>query len=237
MCTVVLDFQPGLLTLLANRDERLDRPAQGWSLRTTPRGNRILAPRDITAGGTWIGINPHGLVAAITNHHTGQPPDPARLSRGTLVEDMLDHATTAQARRSVQAIHAQRHNPFHLMVVDAHAAFLWHSTPQGDALVDLPPGLHVATESDALGRGVRGDLIRTTYRVPFTPAQAHALLATHDPDPRHALCVHLGDVYGTRSSTLLTLGPTQRSLHVADQRPCITPWVDASNLLNTLFQG
>ena len=63
------------LIVAANRDEFYGRPARSahfWS--DFPE---LLAGRDLTAGGTWLGINRHGRFAAVTNFAvTGlaQPP-------------------------------------------------------------------------------------------------------------------------------------------------------------------
>jgi uncharacterized protein with NRDE domain len=235
VCTLILHWQPDAILLLANRDERLDRAAEGWSLRTTRRGTRILAPRDLTALGTWVGINVHGLVVAITNHHTGTPPDPARISRGQLVEDMLDQPDALTAKAAVSTRNAAAHNPFHLVVADRQSAFLWHLSSETAALEDLTPGLHVVTESHAHGVGHRGNTLRQAFRPDLTPAQARDLLAAHHEDPRAAVCVHLGEVYGTRSSVMLA--PQRGLLMVADARPCTTPWTDVSPLLSRLMGG
>ena len=54
------------LVLAANRDEYLDRAAEKPTLRRS--GNRtVLAPRDLQAGGTWLGLNDAKLFAALTN--------------------------------------------------------------------------------------------------------------------------------------------------------------------------
>lgn len=237
MCTLILDWKPRSLLLLGNRDERLDRPAQGWALRTSARGTRFLAPLDLAAGGTWVGVNQHGLVVALTNHHTGSPPDPARASRGILVQQMFDHSSASAARDDVLCRRARDYNPFHLVVADATSAFLWHSSPTADAPEDLAPGLHVVTESHAHGVGDRGASIRQRFHPSMTASEAHSLLALHAEDPRAAVCVHLGDTYGTRSSLMLALEPGRGTLFVTDQRPCLTPWTDATALLNQLLSA
>ncbi len=83
MCTVVLLSRPGAawpLLLAANRDERLDRawqpPARHW-----PEQPDVLAGRDCSAGGTWLGINDRGLVAAVLNRTGTLGPAPGKASR------------------------------------------------------------------------------------------------------------------------------------------------------------
>ena len=69
MCTVVLLIRPGHawpLVLAANRDEMLNRawdpPAAHW-----PDQPDVIAGRDRSGGGTWMGVNRAGVVAAVLN--------------------------------------------------------------------------------------------------------------------------------------------------------------------------
>ena len=68
MCLIVLftrQFDTCPLVLGANREERYGRPstAPRW-LGGTPD---VFAGQDQIAGGTWLGVNGHGVVVAITN--------------------------------------------------------------------------------------------------------------------------------------------------------------------------
>nr|WP_319216489.1 NRDE family protein [uncultured Trichococcus sp.] len=76
------------LVLVANRDEQYDRPslpAHFW-----PEYPDLLAGKDLTARGTWLGITKKGRIAAVTNSYltTDQESD-KKLSRGNLVMDFL----------------------------------------------------------------------------------------------------------------------------------------------------
>lgn len=76
------------LVVAANRDEFHDRPAAplGW----WTGDNRMLAGRDLRAGGTWIGVTRSGRFGAVTNFRgaEGLPVGDAP-SRGGLVPDYL----------------------------------------------------------------------------------------------------------------------------------------------------
>lgn len=71
MCTLALYFrvfEDYPLVIAANRDEHYDRPSMvphAW--QTSPV---IVAGKDLWAGGTWLGVNEHGLTAAILNRRT-----------------------------------------------------------------------------------------------------------------------------------------------------------------------
>src|SRR5512139_989608 len=75
------------VVVAANRDERLGRPSEPWGLRVGPGGVRFAAPRDVLAGGTWIGISAGGVFAGLTNYHAPFDwyPDETRRSRGDIV--------------------------------------------------------------------------------------------------------------------------------------------------------
>ena len=69
MCTFIVSWQPGErwpLLLGANRDELITRawrkPGRHWSDRP-----EVIAGQDIKAGGSWLGINDHGVIAGILN--------------------------------------------------------------------------------------------------------------------------------------------------------------------------
>jgi uncharacterized protein with NRDE domain len=223
MCTLAVAFQTDRrwpLLVAANRDERLGRAAQGWALREPARGPRHAAPRDLVAGGTWIGVSAAGVFAAVTNFHTGHPPDPARRSRGELVPRALEHATAAGAREALAALDAAAWNPFHLLVADADV---------------LGPGLHVVTESAPDDRGPRGETVRARWPLDPDPSRLRDLLAVH-ADGRAGTCIHADPVYGTRSSTVLRLAPAvgASELFAVDGHPCEAPLEDRSRLLHAL---
>jgi uncharacterized protein with NRDE domain len=224
------------LVIAANRDERLGRPAESWALREVPGGQRAAAPRDVEAGGTWIGVNAAGLVAAITNFFTPEEgfPDRRRRSRGELVTAALAARSLDEARAAISATEAARYNPFHLLVADGSGAgLLWRYDGRQAAIERLGPGLHVVTERDPFGRGPRGEWIHARWPLDLSPAHLRTMLAGHGEPAWDYPCIHLGDLYGTRSSTILRLGPSLllSELLVADGPPCQAPFEDRSRLL------
>ena len=245
MCTLAVAWRTDRrwpIVVAANRDERLRRAAEPWGLREPGIGPRYAAPLDRVGGGTWIGVSARGVFAGLTNHHApgGGFPDHRRRSRGELVVQALGHGSAAEARAAFAAEDAVRYNPFHLLVADAEEAFLWLYDGEQAALVDLGPGLHVVTESDAEGRGPRGELVRSRWPLEPDPAQLRDLLVQHAASPRDATCIHLDEHdYGTRSSTVLRLAPALAAseLWVAEGRPCITPFDDRSRLLADLARS
>ena len=76
------------LIVAANRDEFHQRPtnaADFWPLHP-----EVLAGRDLQAGGTWLGVTRSGRFAAVTNYREPLAPEsPLERSRGELVTDFL----------------------------------------------------------------------------------------------------------------------------------------------------
>jgi uncharacterized protein with NRDE domain len=91
MCLLVLAWMKHpryRLVVAANRDEFHDRPAAalGWWNDDA----RVLAGRDLRAGGTWMGVTRGGRFGVITNFRDLEPPPAAGSpSRGRLVADFL----------------------------------------------------------------------------------------------------------------------------------------------------
>src|SRR5262245_35399058 len=98
MCTLAIYFQVSArhpLVIAANRDEFLERPSLPPTVAAGPPW--VACGADVVAGGTWLGLNHHQLVAGILNRRTGVPPDPECRSRGLLCREALDCATAAAA--------------------------------------------------------------------------------------------------------------------------------------------
>lgn len=205
MCTLAVAFQqhPGFsLVVAANRDEALGRPARGpfrW-----PEG--FLAPRDEQAGGTWLGLNQHGLFVAITNRFLG-PREQGRRSRGELVTQALLAKSAHEAHERVGAIDPRVYNGFHLLYADASAGFITWSDGEKLHPVAMQPGLHVVTERSFGAEESRAELVRAAW-----PKEPHAdrlmalLRLKGVQSPLDGTYVYAPDFnYGTRSSMVLKL--------------------------------
>ena len=77
------------LLIAANRDEQYDRPSAPPQL--LGKEPKFIAGRDLRAGGTWLGANEHGVIAAMLNRRINSQNvafADAR-SRGLLCIDLL----------------------------------------------------------------------------------------------------------------------------------------------------
>jgi uncharacterized protein with NRDE domain len=125
MCTLILLQRPGSawpLLLAANRDELKTRPwrppARHW-----PDRPEVVAGIDDLSGGSWLGVNDHGVVAAVLNRVGTLGPAPDKRSRGELVLDALDHADAAAAAEMLSDIDPEAYRPFNLIIADNHSAW------------------------------------------------------------------------------------------------------------------
>ncbi len=254
MCTLLVaaSLLPGLpLLIVANRDEQLDRAAIGPALSAD---GSVLSPRDLEAGGTWIGLNRHGVFVAITNRFSG-PRDASRVSRGVLVADALALTSARAVHERLATVPAARHNGFHLVYADVTGGDVLATVSDGTtrAQVVLGRGLHVMTERSFGAGDDRGRLARIlrAFEAGRTEAGKGVLglgassaftrvLAEHDAAaPFDATCIHADALrYGTRSAMVLAVaaGPGKAARMLwAEGPPCRTPFVvvpEAETLLS-----
>jgi len=76
--------------LAANRDEFFDRPAARLTWwQPEDGGPAILGGRDLSAGGTWLGLTAEGRLGLVTNIRNPLDNDPGAPSRGDIVPQWL----------------------------------------------------------------------------------------------------------------------------------------------------
>jgi uncharacterized protein with NRDE domain len=208
------------LVVAANRDEQYARPADPvMVLRERPR---TLGGRDRLAGGTWLALNEHGIIAGLTNKPMQRSP--TRRSRGAIPLMLTEGTDASDAVAAFSAsVRPAEFNPCWALVGDRSALFYLDLT-RADALMveELEPGLYVL-ENRALGAPsakvdhVRARLGNAAAREPDDLLDAlRALLADHVitaaptaddawsqlVSRASACCVHT-EAYGTRSSMLI----------------------------------
>jgi hypothetical protein len=125
MCTLVLLRRPGSdwpLLLAANRDELRTRPWRAPA-RHWPDRPEAVAGLDVEAGGSWLGMNDDGVVAAILNRVGTLGPAAGKRSRGEIVLDALDHAEAAAAAAALADLDPEAYRPFNLIVADRYDAY------------------------------------------------------------------------------------------------------------------
>jgi len=247
MCTlIVLDrVVPGFPLLVAsNRDEFFRRPSAPPA-RISPREEgrpAYVAPQDLEAGGTWMGLNARGLFVGLTNRAGAQPARDRR-SRGLLVLDALARETADEVETDMQSVRAGTHNPFHLLAADGSGTMLAVGTETSVDVRRLDPGAHVICNRDPedpasskvrdLRSAVRG--IDTGRAVETVLEQLADVLRAHGrvDEPLQNPCVHTED-YGTRSSTLIAVGAGRWHYWHSDGPPCEAKYRNLTGLLDEL---
>jgi uncharacterized protein with NRDE domain len=241
MCLLALLFRvaaDAAVVVGANREEAYARPGEPPQLF---KGSvRFVAGRDPFAGGTWLGVNQHGVLAAVTNRPKSHLPAQPR-SRGLLVRDLLGcPSTRAAAELAVRELSQERYAGCNVLCADAASACVLHA---GDWLRvrPLPPGIHVLTAhdvNDANDRRLAHALRWLKERGPETASACVAALRElcaqrGDADP--PMCLR-GERGGTISSSVIALRASlARSVYLhAQGPPDQTPYLDYSHLLHAL---
>jgi uncharacterized protein with NRDE domain len=106
VCTLALYFrvlEEFPLLIAANRDEQYDRPSVApYPWPTTPV---IVAGKDLRAGGTWLGVNEHGLAVAILNRRETRPSPAAAEGQDRGASHYPSTATNVTSRTRAEPRH------------------------------------------------------------------------------------------------------------------------------------
>ena len=238
------------LLIAANRDELYQRPADPITVLRAAQP-RILGGRDEQAGGTWLAVNEHGVVAGLTN----QPVvarDSARRSRGELPLAFAAYPDAATAVTEVCArLDPADYNPCWMLVGDRHTLFSVDvgGGPRARA-EELPPGSYVLENAplrqpSAKQQQVAGRVAGALADGARIEAGLAGILRDHQPaaGPQpagdghparpaelSAACVHT-ERYGTRSAMIVSVGPAGvPRVSVAAGPPCVTPLLDVTGM-------
>ena len=228
VCTLALYFNVFAelpLLVAANRDEHFDRPsAPPAEIAGDPRN---VAGRDLRVGGTWLGVNEHGLLVGILNRRQNDNGDNDPLttstrSRGLLCMDLLQRRSFADAVEFI-AGHQEVYNPFTVVFADRHSAGVAYNNHEPRIVAKpLEPGLHVFSSAAELDlNSAKADRahprfaqLKDSMAAGAVDAQdwlasLRAVLADHSlhdgsQDPSDAICVHR-EATGTVSSSVIAL--------------------------------
>ena len=180
-------------------------------------GSRILAGRDLVAGGTWLGVAADGRFAALTNVRATAPPGPDAPSRGRLAVEYLRSGLGARTHARDVTREADRYSGFNLLLGDRDGLFCV-TNRGGERMTEVAAGCH-GLSNDRLNvswpkvtEGLAG--FRQLLRTDFVPDDLFALLADDEPatesdlretglERAQSARFIRGEVYGTRSSTVV----------------------------------
>jgi uncharacterized protein with NRDE domain len=222
MCMLVILRRPlhrWPVLIGANRDEMVDRPARPPG-RHWPDRPEVLAGLDLLAGGSWLGLNDWGVVAAILNRTGSLGPMPGRRSRGELVLEALDHADAVAAAAALSALNPAAYRSFNLIIADSRDGFWLRHDGARIAIHPLKEGLSLIAAGDLDDMGTRRlELALPRFRAAPVPDPERGqwmawqeLLADDEAPPGEApeaaLRLRPRDGFATVSSALIAL-PTR----------------------------
>lgn len=151
MCSVITLHRQGHvcpLLLAANRDEMIDRawdpPATYW-----PDQPDVVAGRDRSGGGTWMGLNGAGVIAAVLNRPGSLGPAAGKRSRGELPLLALREGSAKAAAQALAGLDAGLWRSFNMVLADRDGVVFVRGPGEGRPEVEaLAPGLHMVTAHD-----------------------------------------------------------------------------------------
>jgi uncharacterized protein with NRDE domain len=177
MCLLVLAYgvvpqRP--VVLAANRDEFYARPSA--ALGVWPDEPDIYAGRDLSQGGTWLGMTRSGRFAALTNFRHGGARAGAR-SRGDVVLEYLRSPLAPERYLAQLASYADQFGGFSVILGDLEHEPYYFSN-QGNVSQRLTPGIY----------GLSNQRLDEPWpKVARAKQRIHALLATQHVSAE-ALC-------------------------------------------------
>lgn len=223
MCLILFAWQvrPDVpLLVAANRDEDFKRPAAVAAF--WPDRPVLLAGRDLSAGGTWLGVTRTGRFAAITNFRDPASRRENAPSRGALVADYLTGDSTPVAYLKALQQTGAAYNGFSLLVGNERE--LWFYSNRGNGPQRIEAGVHglsnhlLDTPWPKVVKGVRA--LETKTAAHLDAEEYFSVLADTEPAPPEALpdtgvgpererwlssMRIVGAGYGTRCSTVLRI--------------------------------
>ena len=141
MCLILFAIAPldhFRFVVAANRDEYYKRPTRAATF--WPENPKILAGKDLSMGGTWMGITKSGRFAAITNfRETPITPVPP-MSRGEITTQFLESSEPIEDYLDSLSTRAYLYRGFNLLLGDGKDFFYYSNQLEGHTRLD--PGFY-----------------------------------------------------------------------------------------------
>lgn len=114
MCTLTVWRDATRLIVTMNRDDAAARPEAPPRL-WVDRDASFAAPVDLEAGGAWIGLNSHGVIACLLNRY--DVTRKGERSRGSVVVAAMAGADATRAAACVEGLDHRLYAPFTCLIV------------------------------------------------------------------------------------------------------------------------
>ncbi|MEO0477342.1 MAG: NRDE family protein [Planctomycetota bacterium] len=229
MCTVTIVPIPGsagAFRMACSRDESHGRAPAQSPTRSDHDGVRALMPIDPSSGGTWVGVNEHGLALTLLNYNLPEPPTGRDRSRGDVIPVLLGAHRIHEVVQMIESIERERMMPFRVVGCDGESVLLWRSTePVERVVVDPFDGEPAMWTSSGLGdhlvEGPRRELFDGWFSDEAT-SRLDEQLTFHRhqwPGREHlSVCMHRDDAR-TVSYTTVDVGADRISMVYHPDRP------------------
>lgn len=224
-----------------NREENPDRPSQVPRIQSGRP--RVICGIDRKAGGTWFGINQHGMFACAMNRFKREVPFNPR-SRGILCRELLNCRTARDAADlAMRELSPGQYAGANYVCGDAEYAAVIYGGMEV-SVQEIKPGLHMFTNgkmddpNDARQEFVRRQLTlqRLDCSVTFLAIASKTFAKKVDENGRYGVVVTHGEIQ-TVSSLLLSLPKKGHGavLQCTPGAPCNGPYEDSSALLRQVL--
>ena len=244
MCLLAIQFQlgPEAPVLVAfNREEYYDRPSLPPSIQSGKP--RVLCGTDQQAGGTWLGVNQHGLFIAACNRRRKKPNFVTR-SRGVLCRDLLKASSAREAAdMALDELATLKYDGVNFVCADSESGWVVHGADEMEA-IELKPGLSILANRDVDDpndpRVTMAHRLLTLQSldspVKFLAVASKVFARSPGPPERPSMIVRQRE-WGTVSSSLLWLGqkPRDAIFQYAQGAPDRAKYEDFSPLLRDIL--
>ncbi|MDO4628136.1 MAG: NRDE family protein [Planctomycetia bacterium] len=224
-----------------NREERPDRPSQAPRIQSgCPR---IICGIDRKAGGTWFGVNQHGMFACAMNRPKRELPFNPR-SRGVLCREMLNFRNPKDAAEmALKELQTGNYAGVNYVCADANQAFVVYGGTEV-SMQEIEPGLHMFTNGkmddyyDERQEFVRRNLTlqRLDSSVTFLAIASKTFARKAAPNGRRGIILADGEIQ-TVSGLLLSLPKKGHGavLQCTPTSPSDSKYEDVSALLRQVL--
>jgi Transport and Golgi organisation 2 len=205
------------ILVAANREEYYDRPSQPPTIQSGKP--RMLCGIDPRAGGTWLGVNQHGMFAGVCNRRIPNGADSIGLrNRGLVAREVLRCCSARSGiDRAMDELTTNRYEPFNMIICDSDSGWVIYNNGERSEVKPLEDGLNIVGNLDL--NDSTDERVQLAHRlltlqnldspVKFLAVASKVFARTATPTSRASMVVR-GQDWGTISSTLIALSPKPR---------------------------
>lgn len=227
MCSASWLIRPDGYELFFNRDESVRRGLARAPEHFEFAGVRALAPLDGDAGGTWLGVNEHGLALGLLNAWDARGSERTVRSRGLLVRELLGARTAEEVLVRLAREKLERYRGFTLALFEpgrAPRVRAWN----GRTLEEREPRLPLSSSSLDRERAQheRERVLASLVAEPATPqrSELERFQVSHAPERGPwSPCMHRADA-STVSASQVRVDARCIGMRYAAGPPCTAPF-------------